>query len=528
MKNSVIKIWLPLIVSISVAVGMFVGFVLKSKMPAANFFAVQQSSSLDEVTALIKTKYVDKVDIDAITDTAIIALLSKLDPHSNYIPPQKLNAVNDEIAGSFFGIGVEFLLLNDTINVTNVLQGGPAEKAGVTIGDKLLKAGDSSLILTSAEGEMVKDRLRGPNNSKLILTLLRGAKQKTVSVTRGPIPLPSLDAAYLIEGKTGYIRLNRFSTRTYTEFMTALTALNKQGMNALVLDLRDNGGGVLDEAVEIADEFLSGDKLITYTEGVHSPRKEYRCRREGQFEKGKLVVLANENSASASEILMGALQDWDRATIIGHTSFGKGLVQDQFNLSNKGALRLTVARYFTPVGRSIQRSYANGRSAYFHDAFERFGATTDEAFDTTTAKKYKTMGGKTIYAGGGIRPDYFIKPDTTILTKATATLLSKGLLSDYGYKFYMQAKDSLAKYKTAGVFAKSFSMDAYDWKAFEGMARKDSVDIATLAPHEKEYISDALKLSLARQLFKTEGFYETLNAKDPMVQKAIEILQGKL
>ncbi len=286
----------------------------------------------------------------------------------------------------------------------------------------------------------------------------------------------------------------------------------------------------MEEAVEIADEFLSGDKLITYTEGLHVPKKEYRCRREGQFEKGALVLLADEGTASASEILLGAMQDWDRATIIGRRSFGKGLVQEQFDLSNKGALRLTVARYYTPVGRSIQRSYTNGQNAYFEEIANRYhnGAMqTEDSVKNDTTKLFSSKAGKKIYGGGGINPDYFVPSDTSRLTPLTAKLFVKGLLTDFGYFYYMKNPGLSDRYKTSQQFAKSFTLSENDWIYFQGLARKDSIDITTIPASEKSYVMKALKSSVARQLFRTEGYVEVMNADDRAILKAIEILEKK-
>lgn len=348
-----LSVWLPLLMGICVAVGMFFGFKMRDGMADNNFFHTPKSSPLEEVLSLISKKYVDSVNLKKLGDTAIYAVLAKLDPHSVFIPARDMDRINEEINGSFYGIGIEFNIYDDTVNVVNVLNDGPASKAGLIIGDRIFKIGDSVIAGKKLESESIRKIMRGPLNSVVRLTVVRNKKQIMVPVVRGVIPINSLDAAYMVDDKTGYIRLNMFNNNTYREFMQSIAKLKKQNLQQLILDLRDNGGGVLDEAVEIADEFLAGDKLITYTEGRSYPRKEFRCRRLGQFETGKLIILANEGTASASEILMGALQDWDRATIIGRRTFGKGLVQEPFNLSDKSSLRLTVARYFTPLAEAF-------------------------------------------------------------------------------------------------------------------------------------------------------------------------------
>jgi carboxyl-terminal processing protease len=359
--------------------------------------------------------------------------------------------------------------------------------------------------------------------------ILRGAEQKKVTITRDAIPISSLDASYMMGNGVGYIKLNKFSQQTYHEFMDALLELKKQGLQKLILDLRDNGGGILDEAVEIADELLPGDKLITYTEGKHAAKKEYRCRREGQFEKGALVVLADEGTASASEVLIGALQDWDRATIIGRRSFGKGLVQEQFELSDNSALRLTIARYYTPVGRSIQRPYTNGGKAYYQEINNRFHDGETQSADSIKndkSKIYKTPSGKTVYGGGGITPDYFVALDTSGFSLNTAKLYSKSTTANFAYQYYLQNIPGLKSYKSPDEFIKSFSFNDNNWKAFTALAEKDSVLLDNISVKEKAAIINRIKSFIARQVWRTEGMVEVLNTDDTTIKKALEVLQN--
>jgi carboxyl-terminal processing protease len=331
----------------------------------------------------------------------------------------------------------------------------------------------------------------------------------------------------MITNNTGYIRLNKFSSQTYREFMEALEALKKAGLQKLILDLRGNGGGILDEAVEIADEFLEGDKLITYTEGKHVEKKEYRCRRNGQFEQGTLVVLADEGTASASEILIGALQDWDRATVIGRRSFGKGLVQEQFDLSDHSALRLTIARYYTPIGRSIQRPYTNGGKAYYDEISNRYhdGETqTADSIKNDTSKVFKTRAGKTVYGGGGITPDYFVALDTSGFSKNSAMIYGKGTIGSFAYHFYLQNIAALKNYKTPADFIKGFSFSEDHWKQFVMAADKDSVNISSLPEKEKTDLINRIKSTIARQLWRNEGFFEVMNTGDEAIKRSLEIL----
>jgi carboxyl-terminal processing protease len=530
MENKKLKVWLPLLFSLTMIAGLYMGYKMRDGIPGKSFFYVEKRRPVQEILDLINTKYVDEVSMNQLADSAIEALLYQLDPHSDFIPAKDLERYNEDIQGSFFGIGIEFNMIDDTLHVVNVVHEGPAEKATLKTGDKILKAGDSVISGKKVSVERIRKILRGPLNSNVSLAVLRQNKNLQLTVSRGIIPITSLDASYMLDSSVGYIRLNKFSTQTYREFMGSLMSLKKQNMKSLVLDLRDNGGGVLEEAVEIADEFLSGDKLITYTEGKHVKKQEYRCRRQGQFETGQLVVLANEGSASASEILMGALQDWDRATIIGRRTFGKGLVQEQFNLSDNSALRLTVARYYTPVGRSIQRSYSKGGRAYFDEFYNRLKSgemSSADSIRNDTTKVFKTQAGKRIYGGGGITPDIFVGADTSTMTYLMAIVLSKGIVGDFGYHYYLNTPSINETYKTPRDFVRRFRMDEKAWKLFGTLAAKDTINIQQLNVKDRTYLENALKSSVARQLFRIEGFYEAINADDSTINKALQVLKKK-
>lgn len=529
MNNKKIQVWLPLLFSITMIAGMFFGYKMRDNMPGKSFFFTEKRKPVQEIMDLIKNRYVDDVQMDKLADTAIQAMLSKLDPHSVYISAQELQQVNEDLAGKFFGIGIEFNIFNDTLNVINVLKDGPGYKAGLLTGDKFLKVDDSVVAGNKTGADAFRKMLRGDRGTKVTITYLRNNDKKQAVITRDAIPLTSVDAHYMITKDIGYIRLNKFSSVTYREFMEALEPLTKAGLQSLVLDLRGNGGGILDQAVEIADEFLEGDKLITYTEGKHVDKQEYRCRRNGLFEKGKLMVLADEGTASASEVLIGALQDWDRATIIGRRSFGKGLVQEQFDLSDKSALRLTIARYYTPIGRSIQRPYVNGEKAYYDEVANRYHDVETKFADSVknnNGKIFKTKGGKTVYEKGGIAPDYFIAVDTTAYSSNSAKIYDKGIIGSFAYNFYLQNQALLKTFKAPNDFINGFNLTDDHWKQFVALAAKDSVNISTAASKERSALLAQVKSSIARLIWRSEGFFEVMNKDDEAIKKALEIINS--
>lgn len=529
MRNKKIQVWLPLLLSLCMVAGMFVGYRIKGNMPNRSIFFIDRARPVQEVLDLINKKYVDDKNMDSLGTAAIQTILSELDPHSVFLPSRQLQEANEDLQGLFFGIGVEFNFINDTVNIFNVLKGGPSDKAGVQLGDKIIKIEDSLVAGNHTSSETIKDLVRGRNGSSINLSLLRGTQLIKVPISRGGIPLYSLDAAYMIADTVGYIRLNKFSENTYKEFMQAMDQLHGKGMKALILDLRDNGGGILTEATHIADEFLSGNKLITYTEGAHSPKKEYKCDKEGIFETGRLIVLANEGTASASEILIGALQDWDRATIIGRRTFGKGLVQEQFELSDGSGLRLTVARYFTPLGRSIQKPYSKGMEVYSNDILNRYKhgeMITEDSIKHTNEKAFHTQSGKIVYDGGGISPDIFVGVDTSEFEKIVMKALLKGTFNNFVLVNYMQHRDQFSKFNSPKSFLDNYSVSDATLQDFKNFAVKDSLNFDLKNIHIKEQVSRQIKTLTARQIWRTQGFYEINNAYDATVLKALETLKA--
>lgn len=526
MVNKKLQVWLPLIFSAVMVLGMFFGYRMGSKDGSnKGFFASNKRSSLQEAMDIIRLKYVDSVRFDSIEGKAIQEMMTELDPHSVYLPPVDLKEANEDLAGNFQGIGVEFNIFNDTVNVVYVFPGGPSEQAGLQIGDKIVTVNDSSLTRKNMRTDDIKKLIRGAGGSRAVLRIVRDKKNLTISVTRGTIPVPVVDAAYMMNPTTGYIKLTKFTDQSYEEFMRALEGLQKQGMKSLIYDLRGNGGGFMNEAVEMADEFLDGDKLIVYTQGVNSRKREYRCKRPGLFETGKLVILVDELSASASEVLAGALQDWCRATIIGRRTFGKGLVQEQYSLSDGSALRLTVARYYTPLGRSIQRSYEKGKKVYMDDLWNRFNSgeliSADSLKSHNGGKMFTNHCRDTLYGGDGISPTIFVGLDTSRTMLKMIHLLNNSDFNSVVYEYYLQHRQQLDQYKGAAEFASGFNA-ADMWAGYQGKAN-DSFRIQPSSPREKELIQQRLKALLARYKWRNSGYYQVLNNEDPAVKKALEL-----
>lgn len=518
-----LQVWLPLVFSLVMIVGMFLGYGLSGK---SDFFKVDRTTSVQQALDVVRKNYVDRINTDSLQYGAIQEMMSELDPHSVYYPPVDLKAANEDLAGNFEGIGVEFNIFDDTVNIVYVIPGGPSDAAGLQLGDKILKVNDSSVIRKDIAIDRIKELIRGTGGSQVKLTLLRDGQVKDFSVTRGTIPVPSVDAAFMIDQSTGYIKLTKFTRTSYREFMQALETLKGQGMKRLIYDLRGNGGGWMEEAINMADEFLDADKLVVYTEGANNPKREYRCKRPGLFETGEVVLLVDELSASASEVLAGALQDWDRGTIIGRRTFGKGLVQEQFDLKDGSAIRLTVARYYTPLGRSIQRPYDKGRKEYLDEIWHRFSNGESLYADSNKVnrgKEYKTLKGKTVYGGGGIMPDVFVAIDTSSYPDAVNRMLLDGRFNNYVYQYYLRNKAKIDAFTSAADYNNRFNAGDI-WTGFVSFAAKDSVNLGGLSAVQQHSLQKRLEAYLARFKWRNTGFYQVLNADDPVIQKAVELL----
>ena len=524
-----LNFWLPLLFAVVMILGMIIGFRLYPSTNTGGFFKTGRLSPVQEVLDIIKDKYVDTIHADSLSDEAIQGILAHLDPHSYYIPATDQVEMNEDLQGNFQGIGVEFQILYDTVNITNVLVNGPSDKAGLQVGDQILQVNDSVVAGNGITAERIKKLLRGPGASLVHVTMLRNNARKIFSIQRGAIPLPALDASYMLNKESGYIRINKFSRTTFEEFMVALESLEKQGMKKFVLDIRGNGGGIVDEAVNMADEFLGNDELIVYTEGRKSPRKEYRAQRPGSFESGKLILLVDEGTASASEILAGALQDWDRASIVGRRTFGKGLVQEPFELNDGSELRLTIARYYTPLGRSIQKPYNKGREAYNEEVIDRFH--NGEVLHGDTSNKhpgpvFRTPAGRLVYGGGGITPDVFVALDTTQVSRNVSALFISGSLNDFIYRYFITHQVELKHFHSPADFYAGFQKNDEVWNDLIKDARKDSIDLRGVSASDREQVEIRAKALIARLIWRTQGYFYVMNQKDLVVKKAMELLES--
>lgn len=531
-----LRVWTPLLFSLVMIVGMVLGYRLHDTLRGKRNLStvISRSDRLDEIIDLIDAKYVDSVQTDMLYEDAIRGILTHLDPHTVYIPASEVAQTNESLEGSFYGIGVEYRIVNDTIQVTGLVENGPAEKAGVILADKIIRVNDSLVAGNGITNERITRLLRGRQHTTVRVVLQDAVKNtpRNVLIERDEIPLYSLDASLMLDQETGYIKIARFAATTADEFEAALKQLKKQGMKRLVVDVRDNPGGYLDAAVDVADQLIADNKLIVYMKGLHAEKEEFKAREEGLFETGALAILIDEGSASASEILAGAVQDWDRGIIIGRRSFGKGLVQEQYELSDGSALRLTVARYYTPSGRSIQRSFAGGKAAYVQDFQQRFengeltGADSLGVEDTTT---FYTSRNRVVHGGGGIKPDYYVPYDSILFSSPVLSLAFSEKMDQLIWEYYVLNRAELAAYRNIDAFKAGFHDDEKLLQHFLNLqTAKDRIKISQYLKNEKvrRFMLLHIRAGLARILFKTNGYYSIQVAGDNCVQAALRLFNS--
>ena len=534
MTDRKIKIYLPILFSLKLAAGFLIGryaFTAKSGNAGGGLFSTGSPyDKFNDVLNYIEENYVDTVNRNQLTNLAIDDMLQRLDPHSYYIPASELQQTNEQLSGNFDGIGVEFNIQKDTIMVINTVNGGPAQQKGVMPGDRIVKIDGKNVAGVHISNNEVFKKLRGKKGTKVKVTVFRRNVKKWIDfeITRDKITERSIDTYYMLDRKTGFIKLGKFTGTSYQEFSNASRLLLKKGMKVMILDLRGNGGGLLNAAVDISDEFLPEDNLIVYTEGHARSKKEYRATSEGMLERTGIIVLLDEWSASASEIVAGAIQDNDRGVVIGRRSFGKGLVQEQAELPDGSALRLTVARYYTPTGRCIQRPYHESVDAYYTDLLNRLtDKESERKYDSLmkkdSLKKYKTPKGKILYGGGGIRPDILIPMDTNRYTALFTDIINRGLINQFGFDYADKNRQMLKKrYPSAPLFVSGFSVDAGMWTAFTELLKKNKVTYTEAALQEsRKELELYIKAFVARNIVGDEGFYSLIFSNDQIFLRAL-------
>lgn len=504
----------------------------------AQFSMSDGTKKVATAMTIIEKMYVDDIDDDKLADDAIASLLEKLDPHSSYIKADEFKEMNEPLEGNFDGIGISFNMVTDTLYVVETISGGPSEKVGILPGDRIIQVNDTVIAGIKMSTKDIMKRLRGKKGTTVNVKVMRRGVKNLIDfkITRDKIPIYSVDASYMINPTTGYIKISRFGATTHKEFLEALNKLEEQRMQNLIVDLQSNGGGYLSTAIDIAKEFLGKNKMLVYTEGRNQPRITEISKSNGIYEQGKLVILVNEGSASASEIVSGAVQDWDRGIIVGRRTFGKGLVQKQIPLfggKSTSAMRLTIARYYTPTGRSIQKPYTNGaKDDYDKDLINRYNHGEMQTLDSIQfpdSLKYQTLINKrTVYGGGGIMPDYFVPIDT--LTTFHMQLLAKGLI----HKIYLQEVDNhrkeiLALYPTVDLYKANYEVDENIFQRLLKAAEDEKVEFK-----EDEYINSKptialqLKALIAQNLYHSSDYYKIMNDNNPIFKKGIEIIENDM
>ncbi|MEJ7643367.1 MAG: S41 family peptidase [Chryseolinea sp.] len=523
-QNTGYQIRLPLVLCLGLAAGVFVGASLNTKKGSSD--VGKDVQKFRDVLTQIQNEYVDTVNTTNLVDDAIQHMLNKLDPHSAYIPAADRLAANEDLRGNFDGIGVEFNIFHDTVVVVSALSGGPSEALGIQSGDKIIKVDDKLLAGIGVTSPDVMRALKGPKGTEVKVTILRREKQVDYKIVRDKIPQYSVDVAYMVDAETGYIKVNRFAATTFEEFHTSLKKLKEKGMKRLVLDLQGNPGGYMNMAIDMADDFLSTGKKIVFTNGKEKKyHSEALSTARGEFEQGGLIILMNEGSASASEILAGALQDNDRAFIVGRRSFGKGLVQSPFELSDGSELRLTISRYYTPTGRSIQKPYED-EDEYSRDIISRYNH--GEFFHADSIRfndslRYATANGRSVYGGGGIMPDYFVPLDTTLNSHYLNELYTSTSIQEYTFGYAEDHKDGLLA-KGFDTFLKSFKVSdqMLDQLVIVGERNKVKADRKELSK-KKKLFQVHIKAQIARKLWNNDGFFPVMNETNEVFLQSLKL-----
>lgn len=495
--------------------------------------ASRQQQKLLMVENIVNNLYVDNVDEEKIVENAVRGILENLDPHSSYSTKEETTSSQETMQGSFSGIGIQFNMQKDTLYVVQTIAGGPSEKVGILPGDRFIAVDDSIIAGRKLKNTDIMKRLRGPKGTKVNIKVKRGSNAELLEfrITRDDIPLNSIDAVYMADGKTGYIRLSRFAATSYKEFKDAITKLKKQGMQQLILDLTDNGGGYMQIAAQIANEMLNRGNLIVYTHGRKSPRQNLNADGSGTFRTQKVVVMINQFSASASEILSGAVQDWDRGVVVGRRSFGKGLVQREFLLPDSSSFRLTIARYYTPSGRNIQKPYVKGdREGYDKDIIDRYNHGELQSADSihfADSLKHTTLRlHRTVYGGGGIMPDVFVPLDTTQYTDYHRRLVAKGIIPQFALRYVDKNRADLkAQYPDAQKFIKEFTVtdEMLNNLVDTGKAEKVDFDKSQFAK-SKEMLRTFVKAAIANDLFSTGAYFQIVNEQNDIYKEALSII----
>jgi len=524
MKN--IKIYIPILLAIALVTGILIGNKLH-RNSGNNVAYTSNVNKFDAIVNLIQNAYVDSISTDSLIEKTIPQLLKNLDPHTTYIPAKEMVGVEEEMRGNFGGIGVQFSIQNDTVMVVDVISGGPSSKLGIMPGDRIVTVNDTSLVVKGLKNEKVLSKLRGEKGTKVEVGIKRKGFKDVISftITRGDIPIYSVDVNYMIDPTTGYIKVSRFGEQTYEEFMEGMKALDQQGMKNVIVDLRGNPGGYLNAVIKMVNEFLDKGELIVYTEGNSQARKTFQADSRGVYRDKGIVVLIDDFSASASEIFAGAIQDNDRGWIVGRRSFGKGLVQEQIPFNDGSAVRLTVARYYTPSGRCIQKPYDKGNDEYYKDIMERAIHGEFQKVDSikySDTLKYKTLSGRIVHGGGGVMPDYFVPADTTGYSEYYSKVTQKGLVYQFALDFADSNRKELSSLKTSAEFETYFGK-VNVLNLFVAFAEKKGVKTSTTdLKTSSKIIDNQVKAYIARNIIGEKGFYPIIQNIDKTLLEAIE------